>query len=153
MLKIVESREKRRVEKPRLPRKAKKVEPERMKSEMASLGVDIDPKIEGSHAARSRSKSIAKRATMKRKYGEDSLVASKKRERSQSSARGALTRTRSSTGIRDDVMAKKVRKMSKVAQRGFQMEARKGEADRRILDDKPKHLFSGKRKNGTHDRR
>lgn len=153
MLKIVESREKRRIEKPRLPRKAVKVHPDRMKSEMAALGVDIDPTVEGSHAARSRSKSISKRAVMKRKYGDDSLVASKKRERSQSSARGAMVRTRSASGIKDDVMAKKVRKMSKDAQRGFQSEARKGEADRRILDAKPKHLFAGKRKNGTHDRR
>ena len=151
MLKIIESREKRRVEKSRLPRNAKKVEPERMTREMASLGVDIDPTEEGSHAARSRSRSIAKRATMKRKYGEDSSIAKFKQARSQSSARGASVRTRSSSGIKDEVMAKKTRKMAKVAQRGFQHEARKGEADRRIMDLKPKHLFAGKRKNGTHD--
>eukprot|EP01117_Protostelium_nocturnum_P009273 TRINITY_DN331_c0_g1_i1.p1 TRINITY_DN331_c0_g1~~TRINITY_DN331_c0_g1_i1.p1 ORF type:complete len:652 (+),score=265.57 TRINITY_DN331_c0_g1_i1:222-2177(+) len=33
------------------------------------------------------------------------------------------------------------------------IDARKGEGDRHVPDLKPKHLFSGKRKGGTHDRR
>jgi len=32
-------------------------------------------------------------------------------------------------------------------------DAKKGEGDRVILNMKPKHLFSGKRKSGTNDRR
>jgi hypothetical protein len=32
-------------------------------------------------------------------------------------------------------------------------DAKKGEADRVYLEAMPKHLFSGKRKQGTHDRR
>jgi nucleolar GTP-binding protein len=31
--------------------------------------------------------------------------------------------------------------------------AKRGEADREILVKKPKHLFAGKRKQGTNDRR
>lgn len=50
-------------------------------------------------------------------------------------------------------MAKKAKKIGRKAQKTFNMEARKGEADRRILTAKPKHLFSGKRKMGKTDRR
>ena len=42
MLKVMESREKRKVETPRLPRTAKKVPSTRMESEMAELGVPVD---------------------------------------------------------------------------------------------------------------
>lgn len=41
-LKIVTSREKRRVEKPRMPRTAKKIDPKTMVAEMGQLGVVID---------------------------------------------------------------------------------------------------------------
>ena len=50
-------------------------------------------------------------------------------------------------------MAKKVRKLSKKAQRPANRDARKGEGDRHIFDLKPKHLFAGKRKMGKTDRR
>ena len=50
-------------------------------------------------------------------------------------------------------MVKKGRKLAKLSQRPMNNDARKGEADRRILDSKPKHLFSGKRKLGKTDRR
>jgi hypothetical protein len=50
-------------------------------------------------------------------------------------------------------MAKKAKKMAKVTQRPMNMNARKGEADRRILTSKPRHLFAGKRKMGKTDRR
>ena len=42
VLKVMESREKRKVETPRLPRTAKKVPSTRMESEMAELGVPVD---------------------------------------------------------------------------------------------------------------
>lgn len=50
-------------------------------------------------------------------------------------------------------MAKKAKKIGRKAQKAMNMEARKGEADRRVLDMKPKHLFAGKRKMGKTDRR
>ena len=50
-------------------------------------------------------------------------------------------------------MAKKAKKIARKAQKPMNMDARKGEADRRVLDMKPKHLFSGKRKMGKTQRR
>ncbi len=47
----------------------------------------------------------------------------------------------------------KVKKIAKKAQVKMGRQARKGEGDRVILDMKPKHLFSGKRKMGKTDRR
>ena len=42
ILKVMESREKRKVETPRLPRTAKKVRAGKMETEMAELGVTVD---------------------------------------------------------------------------------------------------------------
>ena len=50
-------------------------------------------------------------------------------------------------------MAKKVKKIAKNAQKSRNFQAKKGEGDRVILDMKPKHLFSGKRKMGKTQRR
>lgn len=50
-------------------------------------------------------------------------------------------------------MAKKAKKMMKNSQKDMNREGKKGEADRHVFDLKPKHLFSGKRKSGTHDYR
>ena len=41
---MMESREKRKVEKPRLPRTAKKLDTNKMAAEMGDLGVDVDTK-------------------------------------------------------------------------------------------------------------
>lgn len=50
-------------------------------------------------------------------------------------------------------MHKKIKKLNKKAQTGMNRNARKGEADRKILNVKPKHLFAGKRKLGKTQRR
>jgi len=50
-------------------------------------------------------------------------------------------------------MAKKAKKLAKVTQRKMNLDAKKGEADRRILTSKPRHLFAGKRKLGKTNRR
>jgi len=50
-------------------------------------------------------------------------------------------------------MAKKAKKIARKAQFSFNQEARKGEADRRVMDLKPKHLYAGKRGMGKTDRR
>ena len=50
-------------------------------------------------------------------------------------------------------MRKKLKKVAKNAQRGMNRDAKKGEADRKILNMKPKHLFAGKRKSGKTQRR
>lgn len=50
-------------------------------------------------------------------------------------------------------MVAKVKKIAKKAQKPRNQQAKKGEGDRVILNMKPKHLFSGKRKAGKTDRR
>lgn len=48
---------------------------------------------------------------------------------------------------------KKARKLAKISQRPANRDAKKGEADRKILNMKPKHLFTGKRSIGKNTRR
>ncbi|GMR63159.1 hypothetical protein PMAYCL1PPCAC_33354 [Pristionchus mayeri] len=61
--------------------------------------------------------------------------------------------SRDKLGIRDERTRSKSRVMAKRAQKPANQESRKGEGDRRFMDLKPKHLFSGKRGNGKTDRR
>ncbi|KAI9226300.1 MAG: GTP binding protein 4 [Piptocephalis tieghemiana] len=65
----------------------------------------------------------------------------------------AMSRDRSSMGLRSVADKTKVQKIQKKAQRRSNLLAKRGEADREIMIKKPKHLFSGKRGNGTTDRR
>jgi len=74
---------------------------------------------------------------------------SKSRNRSQSHIRGP---TRDKSGMRP-AQTDKARKMVKQSQKEMNQNARIGEADRRFMDKKPKHLFSGKRGMGKTDRR
>lgn len=82
-----------------------------------------------------------------------------KKVRSMSLARSASVlakRDRSVLGLRADDEGQtvvKVERLKRNAQVKGNMAARKGEADRRILISRPKHLFSGKRGSGTNDRR
>lgn len=140
----LESREKKTVEKPRLPRTAKKLSVKRMEKEMEDLGVEIQDKDE-THYARLRSRSASRKALKRKREPSVSL--------SRSRARSASKPPRDQSGVRDEVMGKKAKKIARKAQKPMNMEARKGEADRRVLDMKPKHLFSGKRKMGKTDRR
>jgi len=57
------------------------------------------------------------------------------------------------TSITGETDTRRAEKLKKVAHSKLRREGRKGEADRRVFNMMPKHLFSGKRKNGTHDRR
>ena len=50
-------------------------------------------------------------------------------------------------------MAKKARKISKDSQKKMNQLCKRGEADRKIPDLKPKHLLAGKRGTGKTDRR
>lgn len=61
-------------------------------------------------------------------------------------------RDRSVLGLRTDDFSR-VTKLKRDAQVRRNRDARKGEADRRVLISRPKHLFSGKRGMGTNDRR
>lgn len=55
------------------------------------------------------------------------------------------------SGLKDPAQANKAIKMADKAQFKRNKMAKSGEADRVIQTKMPKHLFSGKRKQGTHD--
>lgn len=147
MLITMESREKKKNEKPRLPRSAKKMNVTDMEESLGAMGVEFDSDDEETHYGRQRSKSTAKGEKRKREAS-----ASRTRSQSRSQSRPKSV-TRDKSGVRDETMAKKVKTIARKAQKPFNMDARKGEADRRFLDKKPRHLFSGKRKMGKTDRR
>lgn len=76
------------------------------------------------------------------------------REDSEGMIRSSSKLPRDKSGVRDEKVAAKVRKLSKVTQRKLlHKESKVGEADRVITTKMPKHLYSGKRKSGTNDRR
>ncbi len=95
--------------------------------------------------------------------GEGSDEAPRKKKRMRSTTRDldrSLTRSRSAAPHRPDVtgLASVSQKATltedrRMKQAIFRKTAKRGEADRAITNPKPKHLFSGKRTQGTHDRR
>lgn len=108
---------------------------------MESLGLDMSEKNEAHYnksVARSESHKPVKRA----------------RQDSEGRVRSSSRVPRDKSGIRDDVMADKVKDMRKKSERKLlHKESRVSEADRHIFAKKPKHLFCGKRKMGKTDRR
>lgn len=141
---MLESKEKRRVEKPKLPRK--KMSTDKMNRELGALGIEMDSD-EDTHLNQMRSRSKSRKA-LKRKR-EESMDVDKPRSRSRSVNKAP----RDQSGVRDAKMARKVKTIGRKAQVPRNREAKKGEGDRVILNMKPKHLFAGKRKGGKTDRR
>lgn len=69
----------------------------------------------------------------------------KMRVDSEGRVRSSSTKPRDESGVRDIATRIKVRTMSKKAQKRMNRMAKQGEADRKIPNVKPKHLFTGKR--------
>lgn len=141
---MLESKEKRKVEKPKLPRK--KMSTDKMSRELGALGIEMDSD-EDTHLNQMRSRSKS-RKVLKRKR-EESMDVDKPRSRSRSVSKAP----RDQSGVRDAKMARKVKTIARKAQVPRNRNAKKGEGDRVILNMKPKHLFAGKRKGGKTDRR
>ncbi|KAL8164950.1 UNVERIFIED_CONTAM: Nucleolar GTP-binding protein 1 [Gekko kuhli] len=142
-LKVLESKEK-DTQGPRMPRTAKKVQRKKLEKEMSDLGLDMTDKNEAHYVTQARrSRSV----TRKRKREESEPPTSVARSRSSSRT------PRDVSGLRDAKMVKKTKTMMKKAQRKMNRLGRKGEGDRHVFDLKPKHLFSGKRKSGSTQRR
>lgn len=141
---MLESKEKRRHEKPKLPKK--KMSTDKMNKELGALGIEMDSD-EDTHLNQMRSRSKSRKA-LKRKR-EESMDVDKPRSRSRSVSKAP----RDQSGVRDAKMARKVKTIGRKAQVPRNREAKKGEGDRVILNMKPKHLFAGKRKGGKTDRR
>ncbi|XP_077158894.1 GTP-binding protein 4 [Paroedura picta] len=142
-LKILESKEK-DTQGPRLPRTAKKVQRKKLEKEMSDLGVDMTDKNEAHYVVQARQ---SRSVTRKRKREESEPPTSVARSRSSSRT------PRDVSGLRDAKMVKKTKTMMKKAQKKMNRLGRKGEGDRHVFDLKPKHLFSGKRKSGSTQRR
>ncbi|XP_039208424.1 nucleolar GTP-binding protein 1 isoform X1 [Crotalus tigris] len=142
-LKILESKEK-NIRGPRMPRTAKKIQQKTLEQEMTNLGLDVTNRTEVHYLAQERrSRSVTRK---------------RKREDSEPPSSMPLSRSRSRTprdvsGLRDAKMVKKAKTMMKKAQKKMNQLGKKGEADRTVFDLKPKHLFCGKRKAGSTDRR
>ncbi|XP_054848104.1 GTP-binding protein 4 [Eublepharis macularius] len=142
-LKVLESKEK-DTHGPKMPRTARKVERKKLEKEMSGLGLDMTDKNEAHYVIQTRrSRSV----TRKRKREESAPPTSVARSRSSSRT------PRDVSGLRDAKMVKKTKTMMKKAQKKMNRLGRKGEGDRHVFDLKPKHLFSGKRKSGTTQRR
>jgi nucleolar GTP-binding protein len=129
--------------KPKLPRNPRKRERSvsGLRTQMRGLGVDISSDEEGLNY----DKAVVE--------PRDSRPIKRKREDSEGRVRSSSKVPRDQSGVRDVKMRKKVRFMGKKAQTSMNRNARKGEADRKILNVKPKHLFAGKRKLGKTQRR
>jgi len=139
---IMESRfNKPRRQQSQMPRTAKAQPRSRLEKTMTNLGLDMSNQ-DNAHYTRSRSRA------------ESHKPVKRLREDSEGVVRSSSRLPRDKSGVRDASMAAKVRDMSKHVQRKtLHRDARVGEADRKIGDMKPKHLFSGKRKSGKTDRR
>lgn len=137
----LESQQKKRITKPRLPRAAIKRERSvsRLRTQLKNSGMDVDT-MGDSHY---------RKASLVR----DTRGVKRKREDSEGRVRSSSKVPRDESCFRDSKMKAKAKKLAKLAQRKPNLNARKGEADRRILDMKPKHLLSGKRGLGKAGRR
>jgi len=62
-------------------------------------------------------------------------------------------RSRATGGLKDQGVANKAERLKRNKQIARNREARQGEADRRIAESKPKHMYAGKRKMGKTQRR
>ncbi|KAI8515608.1 Nucleolar GTP-binding protein 1 [Branchiostoma belcheri] len=142
----MESDVRRKVQKPTLPRVARKdYNVGEFKSQMEELGVDMAGK-DNAHFKRARSKTPT---GLKRKREASAEAGS--RARSRSIPAGKVPRDKS--GIRDPQTQQKVKVIAKNAQKKMNQFGKAGESDRFIGTKMPKHLFAGKRKQGKTQRR
>ena len=95
------------------------------------------PQITGRKRKRQQSKSLSR--------SQPKVIKPESRSRSRP--------PRDQSGVRDSIQMVAVRKKMKRSQKNFNMKGKKGEADRVIPTKMPKHLFSGKRKQGKTTRR
>jgi nucleolar GTP-binding protein len=139
---ILDSRQRRAINKPIIPKKynTKNITVTDLEAHLESLGMDSTLAAE-----RLRSLSISRDRSVSRN--------GRVRERASSESR-ALSKTplpgEGYRNVRQRIFAED---LSRKNQKLYTRDGRMGEADRHIYDLKPKHLFSGKRSNGKTDRR
>mmetsp|Transcript_63363 Transcript_63363/g.182367 ORF Transcript_63363/g.182367 Transcript_63363/m.182367 type:complete len:648 (+) Transcript_63363:85-2028(+) len=130
------------------------------KKKKKSEEVEKQLEAQGMDATKVRGRSASKKKTRA-----SSLLGKRKREataegtpeaagRTASAARAASARSASRLkGLPSEEMAQMIEKKRRKKMRHWEMQGKKGEADRHIPDLKPKHLYSGKRGIGKTDRR
>ncbi|KAJ2246443.1 Nucleolar GTP-binding protein 1 [Coemansia sp. RSA 475] len=103
----------------------------------------------------SSAQSTADRITRKRVRSESRHPDVELAKRSGSLAARAVSvvRDRSQMGVTTAHQLATANKKKAIALRDMYAQGKAGEADRKILTKKPRHLFTGKRSNGTNDRR
>ncbi|KAJ3122964.1 Nucleolar GTP-binding protein 1 [Physocladia obscura] len=130
-----------------LPQKFKKRTASEMASHFAERGVDIEDRARSLVRKRGRSASHGP-ADMNGSNAGISLA----REQSLAAKRHKTTsksRDRSTMGVKDEKQKAVSQKVLQFAQRPMNMMAKASESDRKILTKMPKHLFAGKRGNGS----
>jgi len=127
-----------------LPRRDGVKTEEEFISTLESMGIDPTKAVE-----RQRSNSRGRSRSRGRSDGEenDDKHVGQKRKRS------SLSENPQKEGLRNVRQKIEAETLKRDAQKNRNKQAKKGEGDRVILNMKPKHLFSGKRKSGTNDRR
>jgi nucleolar GTP-binding protein len=163
---------------PSVPRKAKaKSSGQQLEDQLQALGHDAETIMQvraNSVDTRKRTRSLSRDAGSRTRRDrdddnsddednedgdavmeEDAPAAAPVAKRARTSASRSVSRkpSRSQSGLRDEKHVAAALKLAKKAQRRPNLNARAGEGDRVILNAMPKHLFAGKRKSGTHDRR
>lgn len=139
---------------PVLPRKASlRLEtfgrPRKRKNEEMEIDNDDVEMASGDEDVKPRSRSAIKKIAKKRK-----MEASEARSQSAAAHRSKSMNTpRDKSGIKDPVSLEKAKKKAKLGQRKMNYMGKAGESDRHIHAKMPKHLFSGKRKQGKTQRR
>jgi len=138
-LRLIESHLRRKVKKATLPGKSSRENkrPDDMVKDLGKLGVDLSEADKNSHF---RSRSVTRRARKRKMTSDISDVAARSKSRARSQSK-----PRSESGLRDQAMVDKARKLAKIAQRPMIQAGKCGESDRHIATAKPKHLFTGKR--------
>ncbi|XP_039267970.2 GTP-binding protein 4-like [Styela clava] len=145
-IRMLESHEKRKIQKPQVTRRTTSVnkKPTDLENEMGELGVELRGRKQGHFRSRSKTRNLKRKRDPSAM--DTSVARANSRVRSQS-------RNRDESGIRDPVMREKARKLAKISQRKMIQMGKAGESDRHIHEKRPKHLFTGKRGVGKTERR
>mmetsp|Transcript_19733 Transcript_19733/g.29487 ORF Transcript_19733/g.29487 Transcript_19733/m.29487 type:complete len:652 (-) Transcript_19733:177-2132(-) len=125
-----------------------------MENELGSIGLDTKRVRDRSVAAATTRRSRRE----KRRRADRDDVEMKDENGMEIDAKGARSHSRAPTkkprnevGLKDTAAQKRAKKLKQEGEKRWKREARKGAADRRVLDLKPKHLNSGKRGIGKTD--
>jgi len=121
---------------------------DQLESHLLEMGVDPSRALE-----RARSRSRSKSAPPSRDARKRARSETQERSKSRSRSRSVSKTPEPGEGFKNVKQKIQAEVIGRKAQRSRNLDAKRGEADRKILDMKPKHLFSGKRKSGSTQRR